>query len=69
MRKPVDQFVQVPGYVDEIEDPDLNDEVNEYNEAQLSKQHLVSTSRPARSIDSVNRKLLVLQSMILEDFE
>ncbi len=66
MKKPINQFVQVP-YVDEIEDPDLNDEVNEYNETELSKQHLLaSASTDNTLVDSANKKLMMLQSDIFE---
>jgi hypothetical protein len=65
IKKPVDQFVQVP-YVDEIENPDLNDEINEYNEAELAKQHLLASGQNRVQADSVNRKLMVLQSDIME---
>ena len=66
MKKPINQFVQVP-YVDEIEDPDLNDEVNEYNETELSKQHLLASAQGDNTLlDSANKKLMMLQSDIFE---
>lgn len=61
IKRPIDEFVQIP-YVDEIEDPDLNDQVNEFNETELSRQHLTSTQQT----DSVNRKLMTLRSNIVE---
>ena len=61
VKKPIDEFVQVP-YVDEIEDPELNDQVSEFNEAELSRRHLTGT----RQIDSANRKLMTLRSNIVE---
>jgi len=64
VKKPIDQFVQIP-YVDEIENPDLNDEVNEYNETELAKRHLVAQGNSAQ-IDTVNRKLMMLRSDIFE---
>jgi hypothetical protein len=66
MKKPINQFVQVP-YVDEIENPDLNDEVNEYNETELSKQRLLASAPGGNAlIDSANKKLMMLQSDIFE---
>lgn len=61
VKKPIDEFVQVP-YVDEIEDPELNDQVSEFNEAELSRRNLTGT----RQIDSANRKLMTLRSNIVE---
>jgi hypothetical protein len=61
IKKPIDQFVQVP-YVDEIENPDLNDQVNEFNETELTRRRLTRSSQ----IDSVNRKLMTLRSNIVE---
>lgn len=61
IKKPIDEFVQVP-YVDEIEDPELNDQVNEFNEVELNRRRLTST----RQTDSVNRKLMTLRSNIVE---
>jgi len=66
VKKPVDQFVQIP-FVDEIEDPELNDEVNEYNETELAKQHLLaSSSGNDGEIDTTNKKLMMLRSDIFE---
>ncbi len=66
VKKPVDQFVQIP-FVDEIEDPELNDEVNEYNETELAKQHLLaSSSVKDGEIDTTNKKLMMLRSDIFE---
>ncbi|MFI5161762.1 MAG: hypothetical protein ACHQHN_10830 [Sphingobacteriales bacterium] len=66
VKKPIDQFVQIP-FVDEIEDPELNDEVNEYNETELSKQHmLASTQNNTGKIDTTNKKLMMLRSDIFE---
>jgi hypothetical protein len=61
VKKPIGQFVQVP-YVDEIEDPELNDQVSEFNETELARQHL---SRSEQT-DSINRKLMTLRSNIVE---
>jgi len=61
IKKPIDEFVQVP-YVDEIEDPDLNDQVSEFNEIELNRRRLTS----ARQTDSINRKLMTLRSNIVE---
>jgi hypothetical protein len=49
-------------YVDEIEDPDLNDEVSEFNETELSRQRLTGSQQT----DSINRKLMTLRSNIVE---
>ncbi|HEX3383874.1 MAG TPA: hypothetical protein VHS53_01735, partial [Mucilaginibacter sp.] len=61
IKQPVDQFVQVP-YVDEIEDPELNDQVNEFNELELSRRHYTAQTQ----VDSMNRKLMTLRSSIVE---
>ncbi|MBS1529176.1 MAG: hypothetical protein JSU01_02615, partial [Bacteroidetes bacterium] len=61
IKQPIDQFVQVP-YVDEIENPDLNDLVNEFNETELSRRHYTAQAQ----IDSMNRKLMTLRSNIVE---
>ncbi|HWD90387.1 MAG TPA: hypothetical protein VG367_19805 [Mucilaginibacter sp.] len=61
IKQPVDQFVQVP-YVDEIEDPELNDQVNEFNELELSRRHYTAQAQ----VDSMNRKLMTLRSSIVE---
>jgi hypothetical protein len=61
IKRPIDQFVQVP-YVDEIEDPDLNDQVNEFNEIELSRRHITAQAQT----DSVNRKLMTLRSDIVQ---
>jgi len=66
VKKPVDQFVQIP-FVDEIEDPELNDEVNDYNETELAKQHLLASSSSSNGqIDTTNKKLMMLRSDIFE---
>lgn len=66
VKKSVDQFVQIP-FVDEIEDPELNDEVNDYNETELAKQHmLASSSGNNGEIDTTNKKLMMLRSDIFE---
>src|SRR3569833_2731276 len=44
IKQPIDQFVQVP-YVDEIENPDLNDMVRDFNDAELSRRRMTSQTR------------------------
>ena len=66
VRKPVTEYVQVP-HQDEIDDPDLNDNVAEYNDAQSYRHTLMSNPQKNRGqIDSINRRLMVLQSQIVQ---
>jgi hypothetical protein len=67
VRKPVTEYVQVP-HQDEIDDPDLNDNVAEYNDAQSYRHTLISNSQKNKGqIDSINRRLMVLQSQIVQE--
>jgi len=61
IKQPIDQFVQVP-YVDEIENPDLNDMVSDFNDAELARRRMTSQTK----VDSMNRKLMTLRSNIVE---
>jgi hypothetical protein len=66
MRKPIGQFVQIP-HADEIGDPDLNEEINDFNEQEVYRQRLFATEKPtAAQTDSVNKKLMRLQSDIVQ---
>lgn len=67
VKKPVTEYVQVP-HQDEIEDPDLNDDVSQYNDAQSYRHTLMSNAQKNRTqIDSINRRLMVLQSQIVQE--
>ncbi len=67
VRKPVTEYVQVP-HQDEIDDPDLNDNVVEYNDAQSYRHTLMSSPQKNKGqIDSINRRLMVLQSQIVQE--
>jgi hypothetical protein len=67
VRRPVTEYVQVP-HQDEIDDPDLNDDVSQYNDAQSYRHTLMSSPQKNRmQIDSINRRLMVLQSQIVQE--
>lgn len=67
VRKPVTEYVKVP-HQDEIDDPDLNDNVAEYNDAQSYRHTLMSNPQKNKGqIDSINRRLMVLQSQIVQE--
>jgi len=67
LRRDIDQFVQVP-YIDEVYDVELKNELRNYNAIQLRKQRFLAD--PARNnvpIDTLNKKLMFLQSEIVQN--
>ncbi|WP_295672642.1 hypothetical protein [uncultured Mucilaginibacter sp.] len=65
IKKPVKEFVQVP-HANEVNDADLDEEVSQYNEAQSYRRELMNNGQHNKAqIDSLNRRLAVLQSEIV----
>ncbi|MFB9843495.1 hypothetical protein [Mucilaginibacter ginsenosidivorans] len=67
MRKPVDQFVQVP-YIDEIYDMELKKELTAYNAMQLRKQRALANPEQNKiRLDTFDNKMMFLQSEIVDN--
>ena len=67
IKKPAEEFVQVP-HVDEVYDVELRHELNNYNAMQLHKQHLLASPEQNNvRIDTLDKKLMYLQSQIVEN--
>lgn len=67
MRKPVDQFVQVP-YIDEIYDMELKKELTTYNAMQLRKQRALANPEQNKiRLDTFDNKMMFLQSEIVDN--
>src|ERR1700744_4301699 len=65
LKKPVNQFVQVP-YTEEVQNHDLRDDLDGYNKMQLEKQRLLAQAKPDDlEVANIDKRINALKTSVL----